>query len=405
MSSPPPPSGAPPSAAAPSASPASGQQPADYEALANVILLGCKAHAAAAYQSRIKPLVQDFRSRGEVEKPGGWRSLCELLRRQVPAALFERFLEEHKKRRRAAEWQRQGFTRDPMEDLDSPLDAGAEAYRRSWHTPEIAKAVSLEREQYELITGSTRDIQAPFPARIPESLPIEDCHPSVPALNLLTPRMCFARLRLPPYSDWQNSPHAPSAPAYTPEAAANDPALALLSEALELFVTRLITGAVRSAQADLDPIRLLEAQRAAAAAPHVAPPPLAVRIACDLEKQVARQQHAAGMLVRRQELALAERAAAGGAQRPEAASVEARHLDAVPGMAALSRRPALPGRREELDRELQAMAGFVKRGRKHPLGEVPGDGTGRVGRADVKRAAERMAGGGGGEENQEQGHG
>ena len=157
--------------------------------------------------------------------------------------------------------------------------------------------------------------------------------PNFQARNLLTPRMAFARLRTPPYNDWQNSPHARSAAQYSPQTAVEDKALCLLSEAAEEFLRRLLTGAVRSAHADLDGVRLFEAQRTAGAHHHLAKPPLGMVLGCDLEKQVAKAQHKVGGEVRSQEKHLNGKIGqANAGVVNQITGVEAKHLDSVPSM-------------------------------------------------------------------------
>ena len=69
----------------------------------------------------------------------------------------------------------------------------------------------------------------------------------------------------PRYDDWRNSPHAASVLGRWEglKTATDDRACALLSEATEIFVKRVLVGAVRAAQSavDLEGARLVEAQK------------------------------------------------------------------------------------------------------------------------------------------------
>jgi len=170
---------------------------------------------------------------------------------------------------------------------------------------EFVKEVSLDEEQKKLLYGGRKSPEK-SPHAVPPSLQTARTSPSLALRgwsrkNLITSRVAWAKIRLPE-EEKRNKPATSSW--YNDEKAETDPALALLSEATEMYLKSLLEGAVTAARQrqNIDGIRLWHMQHA-----HVAgtkPPPLSLRLGCDVNRQVALVDGNAAKTVRRMEQAL-----------------------------------------------------------------------------------------------------
>lgn len=172
------------------------------------------------------------------------------------------------------------------------------------------------------------------------------------------------------------------------EKAQEDPALCLLSEATQIYVTQILQKALMCARQrqNLDGIRLWHQQCTAAVevakaekdetADTPTPPPLSIRLGCDVSRQVARTMGNAALTSKRMEEAL-ER------QKPEettrvipsqaASTLNAATVASAQSMGELSLLPPLANASEKADYE--AKKNFEIYGGKHshdpPFGRVP----------------------------------
>jgi hypothetical protein len=310
---------------------------------------------------------------------------------------------------RYEEWKSKGFLSDPMNDIEQPLHVTNESMYKLWQG-DIPNSISLHREQYELITSSHNDFQAPFPSHIPETLPLEVSFNQYMKSNILTPRMAWARLRLPNYNDWENSARASTVAKWEGlQTAKNDRAAAMLSCATEVFIKRILTGAVRSAQrdAELDGVRLYEAVRKT----DCEPAPLGMVIGCDLLKQVAQSHVAIGKTILAQEKHLAQKYKNMDQREPSNAnnnttashrqnvvsSMTGKYVSASPSMGSLGKRKYDENRVKEMSGMIQKLETYVKgldEG-SHPIKVVPKDGVVKVDVAHIKAAVAGMAEGAG----------
>jgi len=246
--------------------------------------------------------------------------------------------------------------------------------------------------QYELITGSSGSYQAPFPSHIPETVTNEQAFPGFATTNLLTPRMSHARLRLPKFNDWQNSSKAHNVAKWNGLAAAEDKACATLSEATQVFITRVLLGAVRAAQSgqELEGLRLFEAQRVAGAQE----PPLGMVLGCDLQKQAAKANVEAGLEVIKSEEHYKKKYEGRDEKgQREMSSVEGKYLINVPSMSALSKRKHAPELVVENKKTKDLMEKFMKKTVLDPVGVWPGEGKVQVRKEHIKEAVERQGDG------------
>jgi len=212
--------------------------------------------------------------------------------------------------------------------------------------------------------------------------------------NLVDGRMAWARLRTQSHKnssietilqtlqnqkkekETTNQPQWPGG-----EGVKQDMACALLSEAAEIFVKRLVTASISSCNdtLDLDGIRYHLMQKLPTK------PPLGMVMSCDVGKQLAKRHIQNAKAYKKQETHLKEFHNKSKEKIEDWGDIDQAALAKINDMQALSKKRSIDNEVANIVRDVKRLETFVQRGNPSPFGQVP------KGRIEVEEKHVRMA--------------
>ena len=315
-------------------------------------------------------------------------------------------------------WKKQGFLKNPEEEITLEVNVSHSEYARVFKdsaTP--LGGVNLQQEQMELLRtagGSDRVAIEHHPhgkldlLRLPSTSEVlTEQYKNWGSKNILTARCAYARLRTPERSsvdhvvdfvgrgqadaklasvinsnEWKSPSHVES----------NDASCAMLSEATEIFLRRVLTAGIVRAQSsiDIDGIRFYMMQKLAKSQP-----PLGMILGKDVDKQVllARRTMYKAYLMQEERIAklrLSHSITKTGKEKINNMDPKSRETRKISDMSVLSKRPYIEGEVERVKGLIKQLDARIRRGNPAPFDLPPKDGKIRITDRDIIDGAEAV---------------
>ncbi|GMH87556.1 hypothetical protein TrVE_jg9519 [Triparma verrucosa] len=305
------------------------------------------------------------------------RTIANITKNLVPSDVYGKVRQEFYERRREKEWRSKGFLEDPMNEWDVKVDASYSEYKRLYKSP-LPLGFNLTSEHVSTLKDTgTFDIQTKIMDQLTQSDVVNTQFNNWDVKNVLDGRRAYARLRCKSMKGMriedvinrlrregeEGGGEYPGG-----EGVKSDMACCLLSEAVEVFIKRILVSTLSSCNDSLD----LTSQRLHLMQKMNVEPPLGVEMGCDVGKQVVRRCVGKAKVYRKQEEHLRKWHEGNKEKIDDWGSISQNSLAKIDSMLSLSKMRAYDSETTSIKNDVARLERFLERGSSMPFGVVKG---------------------------------